>query len=253
MLSIENLHVSINGAPVLQGINLRIGKGETVILFGPNGSGKTTLLYTIMGIGNYTVTKGSIVYKGTDITDLPPFERARLGIGMSMQRPPSIHGLKTRELVTMCAAEREVDVEKLAEKVNMQNFLDRDINLGFSGGEIKRSEILQLMAQKPELVLFDEPESGVDVENMALVGAMARELLEGSSEPDESHSMITLAKKRVTSGLIITHTGYILDYITADRGHVLYNGTLCCSDNPKRILDHLHRFGYKECIRCLTQ
>ncbi|MCW8799129.1 MAG: ATP-binding cassette domain-containing protein, partial [Prosthecochloris sp.] len=179
MLSIENLHVSINGAPVLQGINLRIGKGETVILFGPNGSGKTTLLYTIMGIGNYTVTKGSIVYKGTDITDLPPFERARLGIGMSMQRPPSIHGLKTRELVTMCAAEREVDVEKLAEKVNMQNFLDRDINLGFSGGEIKRSEILQLMAQKPELVLFDEPESGVDVENMALVGAMARELLEG--------------------------------------------------------------------------
>ncbi len=253
MLSIENLHVSIDGNPVLKGINLRIDKGETVILFGPNGSGKTTLLYTIMGIGSYTVTEGSITYKGTDITALPPYERARLGIGMSMQRPPSIHGLMTRGLVTMCAGERSVDVNALARKLNLENFLDRDINLGFSGGEIKRSEILQLMAQKPDLVLFDEPESGVDVENMALVGTMANELLEGNPVPDTSSTMMSLSKKRVTSGLIITHTGYILDYITADRGHVLYNGSLCCADNPKRILEHLHKFGYKECIRCLTQ
>ncbi|MEC9486709.1 MAG: ABC transporter ATP-binding protein [Prosthecochloris sp.] len=252
MLSITNLHVAINGKEVLKGIDLTIDRGETVILFGPNGSGKTTLLYTIMGIGNYEVTEGSIVFNDHDITSMPAYERARLGIGMSMQRPPSIHGLTTRGLVQMCAADRDIDIDKLARKVNLEDFLDRDINLGFSGGEIKRSEILQLMAQHPELVLFDEPESGVDVENMALVGKMARELLEENLHPDQHHTMKELKHERRTSGLIITHTGHILDYIAADRGHVLYNGVLCCADNPKRILEHLARYGYRECIRCLS-
>lgn len=252
MLTIENLHVSINGTPVLEGINLSIDNGESIILFGPNGSGKTTLLYTVMGIGNYDVTEGKILFDNEDITHVPVHERARKGIGMSMQRPPSIHGLKTRGLVEMCAGEKKVDVEALAKKVNLESFLDRDINLGFSGGEIKRSEILQLMAQRPKLLLFDEPESGVDVENMTLVGNMVRELLEGTPEPDAKHTMHDLMHERKTSGLIITHTGHILDYITADRGHVLYNGHLCCADNPKRILDHLKKYGYKECIRCLS-
>ncbi len=252
MLSIENLHVSINGTQVLKGTSLQINQGETVILFGPNGSGKTTLLYTIMGIGNYEVTEGRILFDGTDITHMPPNERAQLGIGMSMQRPPSIHGLKTRDLVRLCAGKREIDIDELARQVNLEHFLERDVNLGFSGGEIKRSELLQLMAQHPKLVLFDEPESGVDVENMALVGSMARKLLEGELAPDRTHTMLDIKQERKTSGLIITHTGHILDYITADRGHVLYNGHLCCADNPKRILDHLQKYGYKECIRCLT-
>ena len=252
MLTIENLYVSINGTPLLEGINLSIGDGETVILFGPNGSGKTTLLYTIMGIGGCEVTEGRILFNDEDITHIPAYERSKKGIGMSMQRPPSIHGLKTRGLVEMCAGKRTIDVEALAKKVNLESFLDRDINLGFSGGEIKRSEILQLMAQRPKLLLFDEPESGVDVENMALVGNMARELLEGPSEPDAQRTLHDLMHERKTSGLIITHTGHILDYITADRGHVLYSGHLCCADNPKRILDHLKKYGYKECIRCLS-
>lgn len=252
MLAIENLHVSTNGTPILEGINLSIGDGETVILFGPNGSGKTTLLYTIMGIGSYEVTEGRLLFNDEDITHLPSYERARKGIGMSMQRPPSIHGLKTRELVEMCAGNKTIDVEALATKVNLEPLLDRDINQGFSGGEIKRSEILQLMAQQPKLLLFDEPESGVDVENMALVGNAARELLEGSPEPDAQHTLHDLMHGRKISGLIITHTGHILDHITADRGHVLYSGHLCCADNPKRILDHLKKYGYKECIRCLS-
>jgi Fe-S cluster assembly ATP-binding protein len=251
MLTLDNLQVSIEGTTVLNGINLSIGTGETVILFGPNGSGKTTLLYTVMGIGNFKVTGGRILFQGEDITNLPPDERARKGIGMSMQRPPSIHGLKTRGLIQLCAGSRKIDVEALAKKVNLEKILDRDINLGFSGGEIKRSEILQLMAQQPKLLLFDEPESGVDIENMALVGKMVRELLEGDTDPDIDHSMQDILRKRETSGLIITHTGYILDYITADRGHVLYKGNLCCADNPKRILDHLQKYGYKECVRCL--
>jgi Fe-S cluster assembly ATP-binding protein len=252
MLKISNLRVRVGTREVLQGINLEINEGETFILFGPNGSGKTTLLMTLMGFSGYEILEGSIVFRGKDITTMPTYERARLGIGMSFQRPPTIHGVKTRNLVTFCARGRQVNVEELAAKVNFTEFLDRDINDGFSGGEIKRSELLQLLAQKPRLVLFDEPESGVDLENMALIGRNVRFLLEnGMVEPKPEASMKELKAKVSTSGLIITHTGYILDYINADRGQVMYNGVLCCQARPRDILDHVSRYGYKECVRCL--
>lgn len=253
MLQIEDLHVSIDDREVLKGVSLEIKEGQTFILFGPNGSGKTSLLMTLMGFSNYHVTHGKITFKGQDITAAPMYERARLGIGMSFQRPPTIHGLKTRHLVSMCAHYRdaEVDVDALARKVNFDQFLERDINSGFSGGEIKRSELLQLMAQKPSMLLFDEPESGVDLENMALIGNTVRELLNGAQEPKPDKSMKEMRANRETSGLIITHTGYILDYIHADRGQVLHNGVLCCEANPRVILEHIGKFGYKECVRCL--
>ncbi len=255
MLQIENLHVRIGEREVLKGINLNIDEGETFILFGPNGSGKTTLLMTLMGFGGYEVTGGKIIFKGVDITHMPTYERARLGIGMSFQRPPTIHGLKTRHLVSMCARDRVVDVDAMAKTVNFDTFLDRDINSGFSGGEIKRSELLQLMAQNPSLILFDEPESGVDLENMALIGNTARALLDGAANPSPDTCMRDLRRRNKTSGLIITHTGYILDYVNADRGQVMYNGLLCCDTRPTRprdILDHISKYGYKECIRCLN-
>jgi Fe-S cluster assembly ATP-binding protein len=169
---------------------------------------------------------------------------------MSFQRPPTIHGLKTRHMVRMCGQGREVDVDGLARKVNFENFLERDINAGFSGGEIKRSELLQLMAQQPDLVLFDEPESGVDLENMALIGKTARQLLDGV--PPASCSMKEHRARCKTAGLIITHTGYILEYVNADRGQVMYNGQLCCEARPRDILDHISKHGYEECLRCLT-
>lgn len=255
MLHIENLHVRVGDKEVLKGINLVIEEGETFILFGPNGSGKTTLLMTLMGFSGYEVTQGRIVFKGEDITHLPIYERARRGIGMSFQRPPTIYGLKTRDLVRLCARERDVDVEALARRVHFDTFLDRDINAGFSGGEIKRSELLQLMAQDPSLVLFDEPESGVDLENMALIGRTVRSLLDTTADPTPEMSMRDLRRRNTTSGLIITHTGYILDYVNADRGQVMYQGVLCCDTRPTRprdILDHISKYGYKECIRCLN-
>ncbi|RQD58480.1 MAG: ABC transporter ATP-binding protein [Desulfonatronovibrio sp. MSAO_Bac4] len=252
MLKIQDLHVKVGGHEVLQGINLEIEQGETFILFGPNGSGKTSLLMTLMGFSGYEITQGKIIFKDIDITEMPTYERAKLGIGMSFQRPPTIHGLKTRDMVGLCAGENKVDVEALAAQVNLTDFLDRDINSGFSGGEIKRSELLQLMAQNPSLVLFDEPESGVDLENMALIGKTARAILDGPQEPDNSSSLKQLQSKYRTSGLIITHTGYILDYINADRGQVLYKGVLCCTARPRDILDHISKYGYKECVRCLN-
>lgn len=252
MLTIEDLHVNIGDKQVLDGINLEIKEGETFILFGPNGSGKTSLLMTLMGFAGYEITKGKIYFKGVDITEAPMYERARLGVGMSFQRPPTIHGLRTRHLVKMCARKNEVNPDLLAEIVNMKGFLDRDINAGFSGGEIKRSELLQLMAQQPDLVLFDEPESGVDMENMQLVGKVARNVLDGKYNIAPDLSLREQKEQVKTSGLIITHTGYILDYVNADRGQVLYEGHLCCEGRPRDILDHIREHGYQECVRCMN-
>ncbi len=250
MLEIKDLHVEIAGNPVLRGVSLAIEPGETFALFGPNGSGKTTLLMTLMGFGEYRITGGSIRFKGRDITHAPMYERARLGIGMSFQRPPTIHGLSVRNLLGLCAGkERRVDPEALAGRVNFGRFLDRDVNDGFSGGEIKRSEMLQLMAQEPDLLLFDEPESGVDIENMALIGRTAKELLGGGVEGGGCCPSRQLAKTG-KSGLIITHTGYILEYVNADRGQVMYEGRLCCEAKPLDILEQVRKSGYRECLRC---
>lgn len=252
MLLIEDLKVSIEDKVILQHIDLEINKGETHILFGPNGSGKTSLLMTIMGYPQYKVQEGKIMFKGEDITHMPINERAQLGIGMSYQRPPTINGLKTRQMVKICA-KKDVDEEALAEHVNFEGFLDRDVNAGFSGGEIKRSELLQLMAQNPDLFLFDEPESGVDMENITLVGQTIAELLERDGHPSGDKTKMKMKQERTKMGLIITHTGYILDFISADKGQVLYNGMLSCVSNPNEILNCVSESGYEECVKCITE
>jgi Fe-S cluster assembly ATP-binding protein len=130
--------------------------------------------------------------------------------------------------------------------------LDRDLNAGFSGGEIKRSELLQLMAQNPDLMLFDEPESGVDMENIHLVGKSIAALLQKDLSPDEAKTKMQRKLERTKMGLIITHTGYILDYVAADKGQVLFNGMLSCVTNPREILNCIGQNGYEECVRCIV-
>ncbi len=249
MLLIEDLQVELAGKTILKHIDLELHPGETHVLFGPNGSGKTSLLMTIMGYPQYKVTWGKIVFKGVDITHSPIDERARLGIGMSYQRPPTIHGLKTRQMVQFCG-KADIDVEDMARKVNFQDFLDRDLNAGFSGGEIKRSELLQLMAQDADLLLFDEPESGVDMENISLVGTTIAKLLQKDCESTRMKSRLQQKRERTKMGLIITHTGYILDYVPVDKGQVLYEGVLSCTNNPREILQCIGEVGYEECVRC---
>ena len=255
MLLIEELQVKVGGRTILNNVNMEIPRGETHILFGPNGSGKTSLMMTIMGFSGYTITHGKITFKGEDITHMPIHERARLGIGVSVQRPPTVHGLKTRNLVEVCAKSRgrSIDIEALAKEVNFDHFLDRDVNHKFSGGEIKRSELLQLMAQDPDLILLDEPESGVDLENMALIGETINTLLQRGIRHTKGKSHRQMVSEESKSALIITHTGHILDYITADRGQVLYNGHLCCSRNAREILKWIGEFGYEECVRCALE
>ncbi len=250
---IENLKVSLADREVLKGINLEIKPGEVHVLFGPNGSGKTSLLMTLMGFSNYRVTEGTINFKGRDITGMSIYERARLGIGMSFQRPPTIKGLKTRQMVALCSPGKEIQLEEMANRLNFKDFLDRDLNAGFSGGEIKRSELLQLMAQNPDLILLDEPESGVDLESISLIGEVINELLE--RKPGKSHATSSLERrsKRTKAGLLITHTGYILNYVDADVGHVLYGGLLSCHGNPRETLKCIQEMGYQECMRCMIR
>ena len=238
MLEIENLTVSIEGKRLLTDINLTIGDGETRMLFGENGSGKTSLLMAIMGIGKYKVESGRIVYKGEDITHMPAYERARKGIGIMFQRPPTIRGLKVEQILEIIDHNGE-DPEKLAAELNFTDFLDRDLNLGFSGGEIKRAELLQLLAQDPDLVLLDEPESGVDLVNINVIGNAIRKLLQ-----KDRH------RRREKAGLIITHSGFILDYVEADRGCVLANKTIWCAGNPHELIEGIREHGYHECLTC---
>jgi len=227
---------------IIHDVNLTIHRGETHVLFGPNGAGKTTLLMAIMGFPKYRVIKGSITFKGKDITRLTVDERARLGIGMSFQRPPVVRGVKTRDMMAACLKGRgdgEV-INQLAEKADLSDFLERDINYGFSGGEIKRSELMQLIAQRPELTLMDEPESGVDLVNIALIGELMNDLL-------EKNCPIQLRK---CMGLIITHTGHILDYVNARTGYVMCGGTIGCVGDPHEMLATIREKGYDECIKC---
>ena len=251
MLQIEDLQVKLGDKKILKHIDLEIQPGETHVLFGPNGSGKTSLLMTIMGYPQYEVVTGKIVFKGEDITYMSIDERARLGIGMSYQRPPTINGLKTRQMVKLCAKD-DVDEEDLAKQVNFEQFLDRDVNAGFSGGEIKRSELLQLTAQAPDLMLFDEPESGVDMENISPVGKTIASLLQKDLADRQKISKMQAKLDRTKMGLIITHTGFILDYVAADKGQVLYDGMLSCISNPREILDCVGKTGYKECVQCIS-
>jgi len=243
MLHIEDLHVKVGDKEVLHNINLHIEEGETHVLLGPNGSGKTTLLMTIMGFTSYSITEGKIVFKGEDVTTMKSHERAQRGMGMLFQRPPTISGLKLGKMLTAISRNKDKDIAELARSVHMDKFLERDINKGFSGGEIKRSEVLQLMIQNPDFVMLDEPESGVDLENISLIGTAIGSLLE-----KEKHLI-----KRKKSGLVITHTGFILDYIDADKGHVMCDGEIKCHGNPREILKDIKQRGYKECLECRHQ
>ena len=242
MLDIKGLTVKVEGREILRDINLTMRTGETHVLFGPNGSGKTTLLMAIMGFPKYKITKGSIFFRGKDITGLTLDERARLGIGMSFQRPPVIRGVKIRDMVAACLKGEDGEaVTQLAEKTDLVDFLEREVNYGFSGGELKRSELMQLMAQRPELALLDEPESGVDLVNIALIGKLINELLEKDCPIRERRCM----------GLVITHTGHILDYVNARTGYVLLDGRIICEGDPHEILATIKERGYEECIRCM--
>lgn len=239
LFEIRNLSVLVSGKLLLKKINLKVNEGEVHVLLGPNGCGKSSLLNTILGFPNYKVTSGSILFRGRDITKLPINERAKLGIGIVFQTPPEITGVKLEDMLKIIT-KRDIDSPlgkkeiQLTEKMNFpEEFLKRDVNVGFSGGERKRSEIMQLIMQAPMLSMIDEPDSGVDVENLRLIGGLLNNFLKSRS------------------ALIVTHLGAILDYFRADIAHVMVDGELGCSGDPKRILNTIIEKGYQECVQCI--
>lgn len=239
ILEIENLHVRIGRKEILRDVNLKIPKGETSVLFGSNGSGKTTLLMTIVGLPDYKITEGRIIFNGRDIADLDINERAKLGLNIAFQMPPEMVGVKLRDMLKICTGKNpEDDLSnkelELVKKLKLTEFLDRDINLAFSGGEKKRSEILQLLMMRPKFILLDEPDSGVDIESLRLISGEIQNYL----------------SKTGSSALIITHHGEILDHIDAKNGCVLLDGKISCHGNPKVIIRDIMKRGYRKCVEC---
>ncbi len=244
LLSMSDVCVAVDGQALLHHLNLSLPAGEVHALLGPNGCGKTTLLMTLMGYPQYQVTQGQILFEGTDITALGITERARLGLSIALQRAPTLAGVKLQNVVDYLVGSHPSlshNPEALVEDFRLKPFLERDINAGLSGGEIKRSELFQLLLTQPKLAMLDEPDSGIDLETLPLIGQMVTALL---TRPEGC------AAKR-NSALIITHTSYILDYVHVDKAHVMLDGRIECSGNPRLILEEIRRCGYEGCVHCL--
>jgi Fe-S cluster assembly ATP-binding protein len=239
VLEVKDLSVKVENRIILKEITFNLKSHENHILFGPNGSGKTTLISALMGLPSYEVVSGKISFMGVDITDKSVEERAQLGMVVSFQNPPEITGVKLSDLLKLCLGKTPEDYfieeeQALIDSFKLTDFLDRDINVGFSGGERKRSEILQLIFLKPKLLLLDEPDSGVDVESLRLIASEIQRYVERSG----------------SSALVITHKGDILEYIKAKYGCILLGGQFHCFTHPTHIYDDIKKLGYEECVAC---
>ncbi|HUN27599.1 MAG TPA: Fe-S cluster assembly ATPase SufC [Steroidobacteraceae bacterium] len=241
MLAIEDLHVSVGGAAVLKGLSLAVPKGEVHAIMGPNGSGKSTLAYVLAGRPGYEVTRGTVRYDGQDLLGLAPEERARRGVFLGFQYPVEIPGVNNVYLlkaalnaVRKAHGEPEVDAfEFLAlvrEKMKImrmeESFLSRGVNEGFSGGEKKRNEILQMLVLEPRLAVLDETDSGLDIDALKIVA----EGVQSMRSPERSF-------------LLVTHYQRLLDHIVPDRVHVLVRGRIAVSGDAS-LAHELERRGY---------
>ncbi|MGZ8193414.1 MAG: Fe-S cluster assembly ATPase SufC [Methylobacter sp.] len=241
MLHIENLHVSIGDKPILKGINLQINAGEIHAIMGPNGSGKSTLAHVLSGKGGYTVTEGSVTYQNKNLVDMAPEIRAREGVFLAFQYPVEIPGVSNIYLLKAALnsirkyqGQPEVDamdfLTLVKEKVRLlemdEKFLYRAVNEGFSGGEKKRNEILQMAILEPKLCIMDETDSGLDIDALKIVAQGVNSL----RSPGRSFVMVT-------------HYQRLLDYIKPDFVHVLANGQIVKSGGADLALE-LEEKGY---------
>ncbi len=238
-LTVNELSASAGDKPILSNINLTILPGEVHVLLGPNGAGKSTLGNVILGNPAYQVTSGRIEMEGSDITGLTPDQRAKAGLYLSFQNPIEVPGLtlfsfiRTAKELIYGQKERlwpfRKSLEKQMEILNMDpSYLDRDLNVGFSGGEKKKAEILQLLALNPKLAILDETDSGLDVDAVKTVSAGIHTLMQ-----DKSHAL-----------LIITHSTRILQSLTVDYVHILINGKIVKNGDASLIAEiERHGFG----------
>lgn len=241
MLSIHNLHASIDEKKILKGINLEIKPGEVHAIMGPNGSGKSTLASVLAGREHYEVTEGTVEFAGKDLLELSPEERAGEGLFLAFQYPVEIPGLSTTNFIKTAVnevrkyrGEEPLDAvaflklmkEKMAQTHIDQSLLSRSLNEGFSGGEKKRNEVFQMAMLQPKLAILDETDSGLDIDAIRIVANGVNKL-----------------RNKDNAVLVVTHYQRLLDYIVPDFVHVLYNGRIVKS-GPKELALELEERGY---------
>lgn len=242
LLQLKELHVSIKGKEIIHGLNLEVNKGEVHAIMGPNGTGKSTLALAIAGKEGYEVTQGEIIYNGQVINDLPPEERARMGIFLGFQYPVEIPGVSLtnfmrtaineireyRELPPMSAGEFLKIMEEKKQLVEIQSKLtNRSVNEGFSGGEKKKNEIFQMAMLEPTLAVLDETDSGLDIDALKIVANGVNKL-----------------RTPENASIVITHYQRLLQYIVPDFVHVLFNGNIVKSGGKELALE-LEEKGYE--------
>ncbi len=241
MLEVKDLHVSVEGKEILKGVNLEVKNGEIVAFMGPNGSGKTSLAFALMGHPKYEITKGKIFYNEEDITEMEPDERAKKGLFLSFQYPSEVPGVSVSNFLrTALNSKREKPISViefrnlLLEKLQLlkmdKSFMNRYLNEGFSGGEKKRAEILQLAVLEPRMAILDETDSGLDIDSLKTVA-----------------NGINTIKTNDMGVLIITHYQRILNYIIPNRVYVLVDGKIVASGG-KELVHELEEKGYEKWI-----
>jgi Fe-S cluster assembly ATP-binding protein len=247
LLEVEDLHVNVEKKELLKGVDLKVDKGEVVAVMGHNASGKTTLALTLAGFPQYVVTRGRITFDGKDITYKTIDERARAGMALAFQSPPAIRGIRLGHVISLAGGVNpwtprpgdDLDLpKKMLERVNLEPslYLNRELNVGFSGGERKRSELAQIFAMKPKLMILDEPDSGVDIDSLRVVGNSLKDYI-------------------ISYGctvIIITHHRHILQYLKPTRVHVMSNGRIVITGSYDELIPKIEAMGYEQLIKEAT-
>ena len=240
LLTVKNLHVNVEDKEILHGVDLTINKGETHVLMGPNGTGKSTLGYALMGNPRYSVTEGEIWFEGKNITEEAVNERAKDGIFLSFQNPLEVPGVTLSAFIRSALEQKtgkrirlwdlKKELARTMEILQMDpSYAERDLNVGFSGGEKKKAEILQLLMLKPSLAILDETDSGLDVDAVRTVSRGIEEY-----------------QKNCDGGLlIITHSTRILEYLSVDDTHVMVEGKIVKTGDAS-LVDEINEKGFKE-------
>lgn len=231
LLKIENLWVIVNGKEILKGVNLKIEPGEIQALLGPNASGKSTLAQVILGNPKYKIKKGKIIFQGKDISKFTSEKRVKLGIALTWQSPPVIKGVKLSQLL------ERISFKKGFQPEEGKKLLEREVNVDFSGGEKKISELLQILSLNPKLVIFDEIDSGLDIKKTERVAKIIKKEF--------------LGKKIKIAVLFITHSGDILKFFKPKITNVMVRGKIICKGKDyKKVLRVIKKYGYEKCKKC---
>ena len=229
ILQVKNLTVEVDKKVIINDLSFNISSGEIVVLLGPNASGKSTLAAAIMGLSNYKIKRGEILFKGRNITHLSSPKRAKLGIALAFQNPPPIKGVNLETLL------KNISLKKKEEKLPAKwesRILKRELNVGLSGGEKKISEMMQLARLDPQLMILDEIDSGLDIQKLKELTAFIRK---------------TFLTQKI-SLLIITHRGDILRYLPPQRVLVMLKGKIICSSSAwKKVWQTIKKYGYEKC------